>query len=77
MDPGVRALLTVLKAARLSAQHSQMDLSLKMGKSSRYIPKMEKVTRLNGVVAFIEFATALGIDSNELFEKVTDQIATG
>jgi transcriptional regulator with XRE-family HTH domain len=71
------ALLTVLRAARKSAHLTQRDLSLKMGKSFSYIAKIEKGTRRIDVVEFIELATALGIDPNELFNKVTDQIATG
>jgi len=70
-------LLTVLKAARKSAHLTQRDLSLKLGKSFSYIAKIEKGTRRIDVVDFIEIAAALGIDPNELFKTVTEQIATG
>ncbi len=70
------ALLAVLKAARRAGNATQRDLSLKMGKSFSYIAKIEKGTRRIDVVEFIEVATALGIDPNELFKQVTDQIAT-
>ena len=69
------ALLAVLKAARKSGNVTQRDLSLRMGKSFSYVAKIEKGTRRIDVVEFINLASNLGIDPNELFSRVTDQIA--
>jgi transcriptional regulator with XRE-family HTH domain len=65
-----KALMAVLRATRVEAGLTQLQLSDKMGRANNYITKVETGERRLAFLDFLEIATHLGIDPQKLMERI-------
>ena len=64
-------LCALLKECRLKAGLTQQELAARLKRSDNFISYVERGERTLGVLEFIEYAEALGVDPRTLFGKLT------
>ncbi len=63
-------LCTILRESRLKAGLTQQQLARRLKRSDNFISYVELGERTLGLLEFIEYAEALGIDPKRLFAKL-------
>lgn len=63
-------LCAILKESRLKAGLTQQQLGERLKRSDNFVSYVERGERMLGVIEFIEYAEALGVDPRKLLGKV-------
>ena len=70
------ALMKVLRVARVETGLTQVQLAIRLNRPQSYVAKTEVGERQMGVVEFISYAEALGVEPGELIERVRSSVET-
>ncbi len=68
------SLVQILTAARHRAALTQVELAQKLGRSQRYVSLIETGQRRVDVLEFMAYASALNLDSTDLFNEIRAKI---
>ena len=72
--PEYRSLVELLTATRLEQSLTQQEVADRLGKPQSYVAKVEGAERRIDLIEFIDLASALGVDPNDLFGTASANI---